>query len=135
LALAFMLWPKGGAQQPQMPPPAVTVVQPVVREVVEWDEYTGRFGALEYVEVRAQVSGYLDKIHFADGQRVKEGELPFTIDQRPFKLASDQADAEVKQAETRLELAFTPVFYVLVQGLAMRLRAGRGSASKAGGAA
>ncbi|MGA0394754.1 MAG: efflux RND transporter periplasmic adaptor subunit, partial [Rhodospirillales bacterium] len=78
---------------------------PVVREIIEWDEYTGRFRAIDYVEVRARVSGYLEKIHFKDGQLVQKGDLLFTIDQRPFELAREQAQADLQQANTRLVLA------------------------------
>ena len=64
-------------------PPAVTVSQPIQRELVEWDEYTGQFAAKEYVEIRARVSGYLTEIHFEDGQIVKQGDLLFVNDPRP----------------------------------------------------
>ena len=66
---------QGGAP----PPPAVTVAKPVKRTVVDYDEYVGRFTAINAVEVRARVSGYLDKVHFKDGQIVKQGDLLFTI--------------------------------------------------------
>ncbi len=63
------------AAAPPPPPPKVTVSQPVVRDVVEWDEYTGRLEAVESVEVRARVSGYLQSVHFTDGAIVKKGAL------------------------------------------------------------
>jgi multidrug efflux pump subunit AcrA (membrane-fusion protein) len=66
-------------------PPAVTVSQPIQRELVERDEFTGQFAAKEYVEIRARVSGYLTEIHFEDGQIVKEGDLLFVIDPRPYE--------------------------------------------------
>ncbi|MEL0105919.1 MAG: efflux RND transporter periplasmic adaptor subunit [Rhodospirillaceae bacterium] len=96
-----------GGQQSQIkrPPPKVTIANPVVREIIEWDEYTGRFRAIDYVEVRARVSGYLEKIHFKDGQLIQKGDLLFTIDQRPFELAREQAQADLQQANTRLVLA------------------------------
>jgi RND family efflux transporter MFP subunit len=87
------------------PPPEVTIAQPVIREITEWDEYTGRFGAIDFVEVRARVNGYLDTIHFKDGQMVAKGDPLFTIDQRPFTLALEQAAADLKLAQTRLVLA------------------------------
>ena len=62
------------------PPPVVSVLQPVEREVVEWDEYIGRLESPESVEIRARVSGYLDKVHFKEGKEVKKGDLLFTID-------------------------------------------------------
>lgn len=85
--------------------PPVTVSQPIEREVTEWDEYTGRFAAVEYVEVRARVSGYVDGIHFKDGQVVIKNDLLFVIDPRPFRIAVEQAEAELAQAQSRLELA------------------------------
>jgi RND family efflux transporter MFP subunit len=91
-------------QRPAPPPPAVTVAAPIERTIVDQDEYVGRFVAVDAVEVRARVSGYLDKIHFKDGQMVKEGDLLFTIDKRPFQTALDQARATLQRA--RAELAF-----------------------------
>ncbi|HWV43035.1 efflux RND transporter periplasmic adaptor subunit [Pseudorhodoplanes sp.] len=98
-----------GQQQPQQqqaapPPPAVTVATPNERTITDHDEYVGRFVAVDAVEIRARVSGYLDKIHFKDGQVVKEGDLLFTIDKRPFQTALDQAKAQLERA--RAELAF-----------------------------
>ena len=86
------------------PPPAVTVANPIQRTIVDQDEYVGRFVAVDSVEIRARVSGYLEKIHFTDGQMVKEGDLLFTIDKRPFQTALDQARATLERA--RAELAF-----------------------------
>src|SRR5436190_15739631 len=71
-------------QEAARPAPAVTVAKPVQRAIVDHDEYVGRFVAVEAVELRARVSGYLDQIHFTDGQLVKQGDLLFTIDKRPF---------------------------------------------------
>jgi RND family efflux transporter MFP subunit len=87
------------------PPPAVTVANPVERTVVDQDEYVGRFVAVDTVEVRARLSGYLSEIHFTDGQMVKKGDLLFTIDRRPFTLALEQMRANLAQA--RANLAFT----------------------------
>lgn len=87
------------------PPPTVTVAKPVKRSVVDYDEYVGRFVAVDSVEVRARVSGYLDKIQFQDGQTVKQGDVLFTIDQRPFQNTLDQARANLAQAKANL--AFT----------------------------
>jgi RND family efflux transporter MFP subunit len=87
------------------PPPAVSVSLPVQREIVEWDEYTGRFDATETVEVRARVSGYLNEVRFKDGQQVKQGDVLFAIDPRPFERALEQARAELFAATTKAENA------------------------------
>jgi RND family efflux transporter MFP subunit len=90
---------------PTAPPPTVTIVQPVARDVVEWDEYIGRLESPETVEVRARVSGYLDKVHFKEGKEVKTGDLLFTIDRRPYQAEYDRADAEHQRAVSQAELA------------------------------
>lgn len=82
------------------PPPSVTVAKPVKRTVFDFDEYVGRFVAVNSVEVRARVSGYLDSVHFKDGQTVKQGDLLFTIDKRTFQNALDQARANLVQAKS-----------------------------------
>lgn len=92
------------AQQPP-PPPSVSVVQPVAREVVEWDEYIGRLESPETVEIRARVSGYLDKVHFKEGKEVKKGDLLVTIDPRPYQAEYDRAEAEYQRAVSQAELA------------------------------
>jgi RND family efflux transporter MFP subunit len=92
-------------QQPTPAPPTVSVIQPVEREVVEWDEYTGRLESPETVEIRARVSGYLDKVHFREGKEVKKGDLLFTIDRRPYQAEFDRADADHQRAESQAELA------------------------------
>jgi RND family efflux transporter MFP subunit len=86
-------------------PPTVSVVQPVAREVIEWDEYIGRLESPESVEIRARVSGYLHKVHFREGKEVKKGELLFTIDRRPYQAEFDRADAEYERAVSQTELA------------------------------
>ncbi len=96
----------GQSQQAAAPPvPVVTVAHPVRKTVVEHDEYVGRFTAVDSVEVRARVSGYLDQVHFTDGQMVKQGDLLFTIDKRPFQTSLDQAGANLAQARTNLSFA------------------------------
>lgn len=94
------------AQTAAAPPaPAVTVAKPVKKLVSDYDEYVGRFVAVDFVEVRARVSGYLDKIHFTDGQMVKAGDPLFTIDRRPFQASLDQSKAAVAQAQANLAFA------------------------------
>ncbi len=80
------------------PPPEVTVARPVQRAIVDRDEYVGRFVAIDSVEIRARVSGYLEKVHFRDGQIVKEGDLLFSIDKRPFQNTLDQVRANLALA-------------------------------------
>jgi multidrug efflux system membrane fusion protein len=91
------------------PPPAVTVALPLQKQITEWDEYTGRFVAVDTVEVRARVSGFIDSIHFKDGQLVNRGDLLFVIDPRPYRIAVEQAKAEVERAQARLQIAAADV--------------------------
>jgi RND family efflux transporter MFP subunit len=93
------------AQNAAPPPPQVTVSKPVKKLVAEHDEYVGRFIPFDYVEVRARVSGYLQTIHFTDGQLVKTDDPLFTIDPRPFQASLDQAKAAVEQAKANLAFA------------------------------
>ena len=85
--------------------PAVTVAKPLSRTITEWDEYTGRFVAKRRVAVRARVSGYLDSVHFSEGQHVEAGQLLFVIDPRPFRAEAARARAEVERARTTLTVA------------------------------
>jgi len=85
--------------------PAVTVANPVQRTVVDQDEYVGRFVALNSVDIRSRLSGYLSEIHFTDGQMVKQGDLLFTIDRRPFEIALEQMRANLAQARANLAFA------------------------------
>jgi RND family efflux transporter MFP subunit len=87
------------------PAPQVTIAKPVKRPVADEAEYVGRFVAVDTVEVRARVSGYLEAIHFRDGQLVKAGDRLFTIDRRPFQTALDQARASLEQARANLNFA------------------------------
>jgi RND family efflux transporter MFP subunit len=98
--------PQQGAARGGPPPaPAVTVAKPVERTVTDHDEYVGRFVAIDSVEVRARVSGYLDQIHFRDGQMVKQGDLLFTIDKRPFQNTLAQAQGTLAQSKANLAFA------------------------------
>jgi len=87
------------------PPPKVKVVQPVAREITEWDEFTARLDAVDSVEVRPRVSGYLQSIHFEDGAIVHKGDLLFLIDPRPYEAALRHAEADLELAKSRLALA------------------------------
>jgi RND family efflux transporter MFP subunit len=86
-------------------PPEVTVAHPRAQRLVEWTEFTGRFEAVEWVEVRARVSGYLNSVDFRDGQIVEKGQLLFLIDPRPFEVALKEAQADLASAEAQAELA------------------------------
>ncbi|WJH40552.1 efflux RND transporter periplasmic adaptor subunit [Aliirhizobium terrae] len=87
------------------PPPQVTVAKPLVRNVVETDDFIGRFQASESVSIRSRVGGYLDKIEFTDGQIVEQGDELFVIDQRPFVTALNEAQAQLTVAKSTLVYA------------------------------
>ena len=91
------------AQDQQLP--VVTAAKPVVREIVEDDEFVGRFEAVDQVAIRSRVSGYLDKVSFQDGALVNKGDLLFTIDQRPYQAAYDAAKSQVDVANSLLEFS------------------------------
>ncbi|WP_312733912.1 efflux RND transporter periplasmic adaptor subunit [Brevundimonas sp.] len=95
--------PKAEQQAPGAPP--VTVATPLQQKVVDWDEFTGRFEAVESVDVRARVGGYIQAVHFRDGQMVQKGQLLFTLDPRPAQAALAQAQAQVAQMQSQLTLA------------------------------
>ncbi len=108
--LLILLGPIGIAaaqSPPAAPPPSVTVARPVVKDVVEHDDYTGRFNAIDYVEVRARVTGYLQKINFQDGAFVSKGDVLFVVDQRPYQATLDQAKAAEASAKARVSFSQT----------------------------
>ncbi len=108
LPLLFLLAACSGDESQnvdQSAAPAVSVARPVVRTIVEFDDYTGRFQAVESVEIRARVSGYLDEVKFTPGEFVEKDQVLFVIDQRPFEAARDGARADVASAEAQLKLA------------------------------
>jgi multidrug efflux system membrane fusion protein len=86
-------------------PPPVTVAQPVKRTVTEWDEFTGRFEAVEEVQVRARVGGFVTSVEFRDGAIVHAGDLLYVIDPRPFEATALQADGQLSDARAKAELA------------------------------
>src|SRR5262249_29466342 len=91
-----------GRQQPQgQSPHKVTVERPVERELTDWDEYTARLEAVDSVEVRARVSGYLESVHFREGSLVKKGDLLFQIDRRPYEAQLRRAQGDLELAESR----------------------------------
>ena len=89
----------------QAPNPAVDVAKPLVQTVREWDQYTGRFEAVERIEIRARVSGYLNSVHFEDGQLVNKGDLLFVIDPRPLEASLAAAKASLVSSRAQLKLA------------------------------
>lgn len=97
----------GQKPKPSATLPVVTVSQPLRKEVVDWDDFVGRFEAVDQVDVRPRVSGYLTRIGFKDGEAVKKGQVLFEIDPRPYQAALDQAKAQQQRAEATLQNART----------------------------
>jgi membrane fusion protein, multidrug efflux system len=106
-ALAIAACSKGAAQSGAPPPSAVDVAQVVVKPVRQWDEFSGRVAATDSVEVRARVSGYIDRIAFKEGDEVGSGDLLFVIDPRPYRAAYDSAVAQLDRARATAALAQT----------------------------
>jgi len=97
----------GGFDPSMMGPMPVPAARPLMKKITDWDEYTGRFSAVDRVEIRSRVSGFVESVNFKDGQMVKKGDVLFVIDKRPFEIAlkgakaqRDQAKAEFDQAES-----------------------------------
>src|SRR5690349_4678876 len=84
-------------------PPEVIIATPVTKQITDFEEYTGRLAAVKIVDIRARVSGYLDEVQFTDGADLERNAPLFQIDARPFKAALAQAEATVKQMESRLD--------------------------------
>lgn len=110
-ALLFPLLVSCGAKTAGGPPPAppVVVSAPLQRQIIDWDEFVGRFEAIQSVEVRPRVSGYVQKVGFTDGDIVKQGQLLFVIDPRPYEAAlaqarADLANAQAQAANAKIEL-------------------------------
>ena len=96
---------KPAPQAAAPPPPPVSVAQPTKRTVTDWDEFTGRFEAMEEVQVRARVGGFVNSIEFKDGDFVGPGDLLYVIDSRPFEAVALQADGQLSDARSKAELA------------------------------
>jgi RND family efflux transporter MFP subunit len=92
-------------QQAQPAPPPVTVAQPTQRTVTDWDEFTGRFDAIEQVQIRARVTGFVTSVEFKDGAVVKAGDLLYVIDPRQYQAAAEQAQGQLADAKAKVELA------------------------------
>lgn len=106
ICITVMLGGCGQTADPGVPAaPAVTIAQPLAIEVTDWDEFTGRFAAVESVEVQARVSGYLESIDFRDGAMVRANDPLFVIDPRPYAALLNEAKAELTREQVQLELA------------------------------
>ena len=106
LALLVAACGGGGGGAPAGPPPAgVGVAEVLVEPVVEWDDFTGRIQAVNTVEIKPRIAGYLDAVHFEEGAVVEAGDLLISIDDREYKAAADSQRAAVVRAETRVVLA------------------------------
>ena len=110
-ATGFVALPGSAAKSPvaaAAPPPAAVSVAPALEKTVtEWDEFSGRVQAIDRVEIRPQVSGVIEEVHFSDGQLVKKGDLLFTIDPRPFRAELARTEAVLAGAQARVALAQT----------------------------
>jgi multidrug efflux system membrane fusion protein len=95
----------GHKDPPSSPAPQVTVAAAIEREIHEWDEFTGRMQAVETVEIRPRVSGYIEKVAFAEGKEIHKGDVLFVIDPRPYRAELARTSANVEAARTRAELA------------------------------
>jgi multidrug efflux system membrane fusion protein len=96
---------KARSQAAAPPPPTVTVAQPVKRTVTDWDEFTGRFEAIDEVQVRTRVGGFVNNVEFKDGAIVHAGDLLYIIDPRPFEAVALQAQGQLDDARAKEELA------------------------------
>jgi RND family efflux transporter MFP subunit len=107
LALSALLLVSASTAYAQGAPPAtpVSVSPPIAKRVTQWDEYSGRFEAIATVEIRARVSGFIETLHFKDGQEVKVGDPLFTIDKRPYEIAVESATADVARNRAQVDLA------------------------------
>ena len=108
IAAAAVVWALVLATSPvnaQQGPLPVTVANPLAKTIKQWDEYSGRFKAVQMVDLKARVSGFVEIVHFQDGQLVKAGDLLFSLDKRPFELAVDSAQAEITRIQAQVALA------------------------------
>jgi RND family efflux transporter MFP subunit len=102
LAISAMIATTSAQQGPPKFP--VTVASPIEKRITNWDEFSGRFEAVASVEIKARVSGFVEQVHFKDGQIVKAGDLLFTLDKRPFQIAVESAEAEVARTRAQVEV-------------------------------
>ncbi|MQH43642.1 biotin/lipoyl-binding protein, partial [Escherichia coli] len=93
------------AQNAAPPAPTVSAAKVLVKSISQWDSFNGRIEAVESVQLRPRVSGYIDKVNYTDGQEVKKGQVLFTIDDRTYRAALEQAQAALARAKTQASLA------------------------------
>ena len=105
MALVLSACSDSAKQQAAPAPPTVTVAAPTQRTVTDWDEFVGRFEAIQQVQVRARVGGFVDSIHFRDGAMVKTGDLLYVIDPRPYEAIVLQAQGQLADAKAKQDLA------------------------------
>jgi multidrug efflux system membrane fusion protein len=105
LVTGLLLVPFAAVAQGGPPAMTVSVSAPIAKRVTQWDEYSGRFEAVATVDIRARVSGFIDKLHFKDGQFVNSGDQLFTIDKRPYEIAVESAQADVARNHAQVDLA------------------------------
>ena len=106
LALAVMVGCSGShAETAAPPPPQVTAAPVLIKPVSQWDDFSGRVEAVQSVELRPRVSGYIDKVNYTEGEEVKKGDVLFTIDARSYQAEYDRARAELARARTQASLA------------------------------
>src|SRR5690242_15109886 len=86
------------------PPPTVTVAKPVQQQTVDHSDFTGRLAAVDNVDIRPRVGGYIDSVQFKEGDLVNNGQLLFVIDPRPYQAALDQAEGQLQQAQATQKL-------------------------------
>ncbi|KRG69995.1 efflux RND transporter periplasmic adaptor subunit [Pseudoxanthomonas dokdonensis] len=105
LALAVLAGCNGNASEAAAPPPpSVNAAKVLVKPITQWDEFSGRIEAVESVDLRPRVSGYIDKVNYVEGDEVNKGDVLFTIDSRSYRAALAQANAELARARSQAEL-------------------------------
>jgi RND family efflux transporter MFP subunit len=138
--LSFVALRLGRAKEPPAAPPlqAVTVAEVPEREITEWDEFTGRLEAVDVVEIRPRVSGYINRVAFDEGKEVAQGEVLFEIDPRPYQAELARAEAELERARSAAALARSEVVraskLVQAQAISREEYDSRSSAEAQGGA-
>ncbi|MEM6819907.1 MAG: efflux RND transporter periplasmic adaptor subunit [Pseudomonadota bacterium] len=95
----------GGPGEMEMPPTAVAIADVIARDVTDWDEFSGRIEAVETIEIRPRVTGYLTQVHFTEGALVEAGDLLFSIDDREYRAEATLSEADLARARTRLQVA------------------------------